>query len=54
MGTWLAVEVVVAVLSAVLWGEPAPADSKTDCGRGTVEVECEGEGGRGDGEQGAG
>ena len=44
MGTWLAVEVVVAVLSAVLWGEPAPAEPK--CDRAAVEVECEGEEGR--------
>ena len=43
MGTWLAVEVVVAVLSAVLWGEPAPAEPIPDCGREAVE--CEGEGG---------
>lgn len=40
MGTWLAVEVVVAVLSAVLWGEPAPAEPIPDCARGAVEVEC--------------
>ena len=38
MGTWLAVEVVVAVLSAVLWGEPAPPSS--ECDRAAVEVEC--------------
>ena len=44
MGTWLAVEVVVAVLSAVLWGEPAPT-SEPKCDRAAVEVECEGEGG---------
>ena len=41
MGTWLAVEVVVAVLSALLWGAPAPAEPIPDCGREAVEVECD-------------
>ena len=36
MGTWLAVEVVVAVLSAVLWGEPAECADRPS-------VECDGE-----------
>ena len=40
MADWLLVEVVAAVLSAVLWSEPAPAEPVPDCGRGTVEVEC--------------
>ena len=46
MGTWLAVEVVVALLAAVLWGETV--SSTSECDRDAVEVECEGEGGRGD------
>ena len=26
MGTWLAIEAVAALLAALLWGEPAPAE----------------------------
>ena len=32
MGTWLAVEAIAALLSALLWGEPAPSTSSPDCG----------------------
>ena len=39
MGTWLAVEVVVALLAAVLWGEPAPPPDCAD----RPSVECDGE-----------
>ena len=55
MGTWLAIEfgaAVLAVLAAIL--PAASTTSEPVCDRAAVEVECEGEGGRGDGEQGAG
>ena len=46
MADWLLVEIAAALLSAVLWGEPAPADSEPKCGGAAVEaVQCEGEGG---------